>query len=242
MRSQHYCGFENYLTFVPRPGHDEDPFAACLFDVFWDLVDERLLRPGHKLGTPAFPWFHLTPFGRKVLEAGEYVPHDKGGYLLRLQQRVKPVDPTVLAYLEESLDTYAKGNLVASTVMLGVAAERVFLLLCESIGAALADPKDKVQFEKLLGRQVMRPKLGWVDRKFQLWEKGKTKVPNFPDDATLMVTAISNLARVQRNDLGHPQEQPPRLDRGNAYANLVIFPNYYETAERIRTVLKTAQV
>jgi hypothetical protein len=237
-----YGGYEVYLDFERYPGADETRFAQCIFDVFWDLVDEGIIRPGQKMGTPDFPWFHLTHFGQSILNAGEYVPHDKGGYLLRLQQRVASVDQTVLAYLEESLDTYLRGNLVASTVMLGVAAERVFLLLCESISSALVDIRDKQEFEDILEKQAMKPKLNWVDRKFQQWERGKTKVAGFPDDATLMVSAIYNLARVQRNEVGHPREAPPRLDRGNAYANLVIFPIYYETAERIRDLLSRIKV
>jgi hypothetical protein len=237
--AQRYGGFEAYLDFEHYPGGDEGPFAQCMYDVFWDLVNEGIVRPGLKFGTPAFPWFHLTQFGKTIVQAGEYVPHDKGGYLLRLQQRVRPVDPTVLAYLEESLDTYIRGNLVASTVMLGVSAERVFLLLCDAVTAALAEEKQRQAFEKICRRTPMKPKLDWISECFRRWQEGGEKIKGFPDNSSLMVTAIYDLMRFQRNDVGHPRELPPRLIRENVYANLVIFPIYYETAERIRELLRT---
>ena len=42
-----------------------------------------------------------------------------------------------MAYLDESLQTFSTGNNVAAMVMLGVAAERAFNLLCDSLMGAL---------------------------------------------------------------------------------------------------------
>jgi hypothetical protein len=137
--------------------------------------------------------------------------------------------------LAESLETLRKGNLVASTVMLGIAAERVFLLLCESLETALANPAEKVAFAKLLARFVMKPKLDWVHNKIQQIQK--LSPSGFPENATIMVVAIYDLIRCQRNDLGHPRQLPPRVNREDAFVNLQIFPRYYEIAEAIRTFL-----
>ncbi len=52
-----------------------------------------------------------------------------------------------------------------------------------------------------------------------------------------MVSGIYNMLRVQRNDLGHPKELPPAVDREEAFARLQLFPGYYETAEKIRQVI-----
>jgi hypothetical protein len=49
----------------------------------------------------------------------------------------------------------------------------------------------------------MRPKLEFVHRKPQ-----SVKAPNlFPENANIMVTAIYDFVRSQRNDLGHPREE-----------------------------------
>lgn len=45
-----------------------------------------------------------------------------------------------------------------------------------------------------------------------------------------------------RNELGHPRETPPNIDRKDAFVNLQIFPRYYETAEQVRQFLASNQV
>ena len=125
-------------------------------------------------------------------------------------------------------------------VMLGIAAERVFLLLCEAVANALASPKEAKKFTDLCGRFSMKPKLDWVHEKFRGVEAGGP--PGFPENAPLMVVAIYDLMRAQRNDLGHPREHPPAVRRGEAHANFTIFPAYYEAAERVRAFLAKNQI
>ena len=178
------------------------------------------------------PWFHITKHGRDVLSSTEPQPYDPTGYLARLRERVASPDATVMAYLAESLETFRKGNRIASAVMLGIAAERVFLLLCDSLAAALSTPGEKSAFAKLLDRFPMKPKLDWVHGKIQQIQK---QAPfGFPDNATIMLVAIYDLMRCQRNELGHPREAPPHIERQDAFVNLQIFPRYYEIAENVQ--------
>jgi hypothetical protein len=110
-------GFENYVEFsVHRLGFDS--FTMAVIDVFWQLVSEGILAPGLNASNRDLPWFHITEYGKTVIAHGEYQPHDRDGYLRRLSTRNPNVDPTVLAYLEESLETFSRGNRVASMVML----------------------------------------------------------------------------------------------------------------------------
>jgi hypothetical protein len=183
------------------------------------------------------PWFHVTRYGREVLKAGPPNPHDPNGYLSRLSEKVPQADATVLAYLSESLNTFRHGDRVAATIMLGVAAERVFLLLCESLATALADPAEQRDFGKVLGRFAMNPKLQWVHQKIQL-----IKAPGFPENANIMVTAIYDFVRGQRNDLGHPREMPPAVTQEDMFVNLQVFPRYYQTAEQVRAFLAANKV
>jgi hypothetical protein len=64
----------------------------------------------------------------------------------------------------------------------------------------------------------------------------------FPDNATLMVTAMYDLIRCQRNELGHPRETPPSVSKEDAFVNFQIFPRYYETSEVVRGFLSTNSV
>jgi hypothetical protein len=208
--------------------------------VFWQFVVEGILAPGSDSNNLKLPSFHITEHGRQVLASIEPQPYDPTGYLARLRERITTPDPTVMAYLAESLETFRKGNRVASALMLGIAAERVFLLLCDSFGVALSIPSEKIAFTKLLDRFLMKPKLDWVHTKIQQIQRQRPA--GFPENATIMLVAIYDLMRCQRNDLGHPRETPPKITRQDAFVNLQIFPRYYEIAEEARAFLSANTV
>ena len=60
------------------------------------------------------------------------------------------------------------------------------------------------------------------------------KTNSFPDNTSLMITAIYDLIRCQRNELGHPRATLPNVSKEDAFVNLQIFPRYYEIAEVVR--------
>jgi hypothetical protein len=213
-------------------------------DVFWGLIAEGVVAPGKALfGTSMqnLPWFHITHYGEAVLAEADYVPHDPTGYFRRLDSKVPNSDKTTRTYLAESLQTFLHGNLVASMVMLGVAAERVFDLVCEALEPALLEPKERAEFTKLLDQLSVRKRLDWVHSKLRKIEDSK-RPPDYPDRASVMIIAIYELMRAQRNDLGHPREDPPKPTREDANAHLQIFPTYYSTAEALRAFLASHQV
>jgi hypothetical protein len=235
-------GFAPYVLLVPPRPSDHEIFAFLALDVFWELFLEGVVAPGFNASNPNLPFFHVTQYGRIVLQTGEYQPHDREGYLARLTHGVSVPDATVMAYLEEGLETFARGTLVASMVMLGVAAERVFDLLCTSMAPALVDKSEAATFRKLLDRFAMKPKVDWVHDKLCTIQESRPRPDGFPENATLAVTAIYDLIRSQRNDLGHPRDLPPRLSREEIHTNLLIFPRYYETAESIRRFLESHKI
>jgi hypothetical protein len=233
-------GFDPYVEYKGDVQRGRAAVVLYAREVFWQLVCEGVLSPGMNSSNLDLPWFRITDYGRKVLQEGPAQPHDPTGYLDALRRRISNPDPTVLAYIGESLETFRRGSIVASAIMLGVAAERVFDLVCESLLKALANPSEKKAFEDLLQRYAMKPKLEWVAAKLQALQR--TKRPGFPDNAPMMVTVIYDLLRSQRNELGHPREIPPEIDREEEHANLQIFPTYYETAERLRSFLQANSV
>jgi hypothetical protein len=213
-------------------------------DVVWNLIAEGVIAPGKSISPSMqnLPWFHLTAYGRTVVASDEYEPHDPVGYLARVDSKVTDVDSTVRSYLAESLSTFLHGDLVASTVMLGVAAERVFDLVCESLVLALLDGKERAELEKRIKARSIKPRLDWVHEKLRKIEQNSPRPAGFPESATLMVIAIYDLMRAQRNDLGHPRTNPPRQSREDVYVHLQIFPGYYATAESLRACLATSSV
>ena len=231
-----------YEPFVEYAGNNRQPhvLAFHVTEVFWQLLVEGIVAPGMDSWNLDLPWFHLTGYGKKVLDAGAGHPHDEAAYLARLQARVPRPDSTVLAYVSEAVATFRRGTPVASTVMLGIAAERVFLLLCNSLVAALRDLAEKTAFGNVLQRFPMKPKLDWVHNK--LLDLQNRRTAGLPENATLMVTAIYDFLRSQRNDLGHPRDTPPKVDREEAFVNLQMFPRYYQTAEELRQFLAANQV
>jgi len=231
-------GYAPYADYVEQDGRR--PLLFLAQEVFVQLFVEGILAPGSDSNNLNLPWFHITRHGREVLASSEPQPYDPTGYLARLRERVASPDPTVIAYLAESLETFRKSNLVASAVMLGIAAERVFLLLCGALAAALANPGEKTAFTKLLDRFPMKPKLDWVQNKIQQIQKQAPA--GFPENAGIMLVAIYDLMRCQRNELGHPRGKPPNMNRQDAFVNLQIFPRYYEIAEEVRAFLASNPV
>jgi len=219
-------GFAPFVEYVGATEPDRQNGRRVLLflarEVFWELVVAGIVSPGMDSHNLELPWFHITQYGDQVLTSTDPQPYDPTGYLTRLRDRVANPDATVIAYLAESLETFRKGNRVACAVMLGIAAERVFLLLCDSLGAALSNASEKAAFSKLRERFPMKPKLDWVHAKVQQIQKQGPV--GFPDNATIMLVAIYDLMRCQRNELGHPRETPPNIEPRDALVHLQIFP------------------
>ena len=221
--------------------HQQRPMLLFhLREIMWQLSCEGVIAPGFNSSNLAWPWFHLTAHGRSVVDSNGPNPFDPEGYVDYVARKVPNPDATVLAYLLESLNSHRHGNLAASAVMLGIAAERVFLLVCESLLTSMADAKEKAAFEKILARFAMKPKLDWVSKKMDALQQAHKN--GFPDNASLMVIAMYDLVRNQRNDLGHPREQPPNLERDDVLGNLQVFIRYYETAEKLGQFLAANKV
>jgi hypothetical protein len=228
--------FEPYVDVVG--GFIARLFVFSAHKVFWQLLIEGIVAPGMDSSNINLPWFHVTDYGKQVLASGPGNPHDPTGYLARLTEKVSKPDVTVLAYLTESLDAFRRGNSIASTVMLGIAAERVFLILCETLNVSLTTAGEKQKFTRLLERFPMKPKLDWMHQKFQALQ-GQA---GFPENVNIMVTTVYDLMRSQRNELGHPQAAPPTISREDAFVNLQVFPRYYQIAETVREFLSTNSV
>lgn len=234
------AGFDPFVEYVGESYQGSQKLTFLAQDVMWEFMIQGIIAPGLDVSNPNLPWFHITEYGKKVLVAGELLPHDPTGYLELFRTDVPDLDPTVEAYVSESLNCFTRGNVIASVVMLGVASERTFLLLCDALLKALANESEKSKFQNILKRMSIKPKMDWVLQKIQ---NIQTKKPRpLPDNVNVMLTVIFDFIRCQRNDLGHPQSTPPQVTRDDAYVNLRIFPNYFKIVVQVVDFLEANEV
>lgn len=233
-------GFDRFVEYVGDQGTGRRRLAYLAQDVLWEFMIQGIIAPGLNVHNPNFPWFRITEYGEKVLLEKEFLPHDPTGYLVRFRSEIENFDPVVESYLSESLNCFTRGSLVASIVMLGVASERAFLLLCNAFLNAIANSAEKTKFQKILANIAIKPKMDWVFNKIQVIQSNSPRP--LPDNVNIMLGAIFDFIRCQRNDLGHPQEKPPKVTRDDAYVNLRIFPSYYKISLQIIDYLNTHKV
>jgi hypothetical protein len=233
-------GFDHVVDFLdpspPIPSW-EDRFLEAVYSLLWQLVAEGVIHPGRR--SLDFPHITVTEYGKRVINNENAHPHDVELFLdqIRSGQRL---DPTVEAYLVESLHSFRHNRVVASAILLGVAAERAFLLISEALLEALKNTNERSKFKKLLDRQPMKPKQDWVHAKLLELDENRRQLPdNFPESTPLLVTGVYDLIRQQRNELGHPRDVPPQMERGHLEANLLLFSRFYRNAEQLLLYLKS---
>jgi len=190
-------------------------------EIINELIVEGIVGWGINELNPGPPHLKVTRHGQEVLEAGQVIPNDPDGYLKYLKAQVPNLDSTIDVYVAEALQAYLRGLMLASTVMLGGASEKAFLLLLESYTNAIHDNSRRQAFEKMTA--------GPIKRKFDEFRidlsgvKGLLPKP-LADDLEIQLDGVFNLIRTCRNDVGHPTGR--QIDRRLAYANLQLFVPY----------------
>lgn len=204
-------------------------FIVLANEVMWQLIIQGVITVGHGEGNPNLPWFRITDYGQKVLAAERFVPHDPTGYMAELSVIAGPLDMTVASrYAEEALACFAAGCNVASVLLLGVAAESAFNQLCDSIRPTLNDAADKAKLDLTI---PVRPRHRWLVERYQNLPAAERRRLSESLDVTL--TSLYDLIRKQRNDLGHPQEQPPQLSREEAFVFFRLLPTFIQDAQAL---------
>lgn len=223
---------ERYVTFDEPRAQVSGRFYMLLDEVLWQLIVQGVITPGKDPSNPTFPWFRLTSHGKKVLEAERFIPHDPTGYLDEVKRVAKSVvGQAALTYLEEALRCFTSGCPLASVLLLGIAAEAVLLRLCEVARNALSDSKEQSNFDQL---QWVKAKHRWLVDKYDSLPTQDRRA-HLPESLEVTLTSLYELIRRQRNELGHPQEQPPAIDRELAFVYLKLFPSFIKDAEAFAT-------
>ncbi len=191
-------------------------------EIVGNLVIEGILTWGVDELNPGPPFLKVTEYGKDCLAAGEILPHDPDGYLKYLNSEIPAIDETIIMYVTESLQTFLRGNLLASTVMLGGASEKAVLLLIEAFVDAISNPIERQKFEREIKRSGILRKF----RKFrEKLDSASGKLPKLiSDDLDIQLDGVFNLIRNCRNDVGHPTGR--KIDRRLAFANLQLLIPY----------------
>jgi hypothetical protein len=209
--------------------------------VIWDLILERVLIPGSETvgsSNEGWPWLALTEHGRRVVAERKPVPYDPDGYLARLRRA--GIHVTIERYLQEAVGTFRTGNYLASAVMLGAAAEWLIIELCEAIAESFANVSEKNQFngDKRAGSWKISLKTRAVNEWFKQ-KKAQLPVEWQRPEQTELIDKIAGLIRSRRNDAGHPQNPPTEYSHEEAYALLMVFPDFCEKLYELKAWLST---
>jgi hypothetical protein len=111
-----------------HPSYD----AELVRDVFWDLFRQGFITLGLNDSNPQWPFFRLSYFGERARQTqSPYRFHDTTSFLKLVRVEVPDISDEAVVYLEEAVAAFHAGCLLASCVMLGVAAEAEFLRLID---------------------------------------------------------------------------------------------------------------
>jgi len=225
---------------LPDGNNLRDEDGARLKHVIWDLILERVLIPGtddpHTIND-GWPSLSITDHGKKVIAEQRPTPYDPDGYIERLNRSTGGLHPTTEAYLAEAICTFRTGSYMASAVMLGAASEMLFIELCQAIADAFSTQADKSAFDQKTGRKSkmagrVNAVTNWLASKKQLlpsdWQN---------PERHRLIGQIADLIRNRRNETGHPQDPPMTPSHEEMYALLMLFPDYCEKLQALRSWL-----
>ncbi len=229
--SQHWVSFENRNV--------QDQFLLLANEVMWQLIIQGVITVGQNSNNPYLPKFRITDYGRKVSEEERFIPHDPTNYLSELNSLdCGLLDEITISYIEESLRCFHSGCSIASVLLLGIAAESIFLRLCRTIQDSLPNDSDK---KKLDEKIPVKTKHRWIVKRIESLPN-KTKKELLPESLDTTLTSLWDLIRKQRNDLGHPQESPPKINREQAFVYFRLFPQFVTDLKKLEEFYKTRMV
>ena len=137
------------------PSNPQD--AELVRDVFWDLFRQGTITLGLNNSNPMWPFFRLSYHGQRTLASqSPWRFHDTSSYLELIRREVPDISEQANAYLDEAVGAFYADCLLASSVMLGVAAEAEFLRLLD---VAVNRPTVGNKFRPAMKKKFIRQKI-----------------------------------------------------------------------------------
>ncbi len=215
---------EHYLAEAVKQRHGRVGRAE-LWQAYWSLVSQGLAYFDMSQPAPENWQLEITPAGQALLSDEEFNPDDASGYVARLVERIPQITPLVRRYVTEAVQAYNHGLLFASSVMLGVASEAVFLETAAAFQATLIGDE-----AKRLGEILDSKKVAYVKKLDEFQKRLAVRKPQLPpelaDALDLTLVGVMDLLRTYRNDAGHPKEVS--IEREDCFTNLRVAARYLE--------------
>jgi hypothetical protein len=221
----------SYLT--PRLSAEDAELAR---EVFWDLFRQGYVILGLNDANPGWPFFRLSRAGQAMLDGEQpFRFHSSGSYLSMIKHNVPSIDDLTSRYLIEAIDAFYAGCLLASNVMLGVAAENHFEV---GVGSLAASPRYEVEFAAV---EKQRGILCKIDEFRKRLRKFQDRLPSrVREDLDSYFNTIQAVIRVSRNDAGHPTGR--ETSRETTFVNLQLFAPFGKAmSEVVSCLLKETQ-
>lgn len=207
-----------------KSGSLENCDKARVQNILWDLIIEGIIRPGLGDGiNDNLPFLHVTEKGNQILNYDNVTPYDPDSYFKILYKEIPNIDSVIIIYLTEALNTFRIGCLLSSTIALGCAYEKAFVLLVQSFINAIENSEMQRKFKKAVeGKTIKRQ----YDELFKYYNSYfKTKLTgDLKEGFENSVFGIFEMIRSNRNDAGHPKGI--NINREELYANIIVFRNY----------------
>ena len=218
-------------------GIDVETDSMAYSRSIWSLVRRGLAFVGMESESPLQWRVCLTGRGYDVVNGQEVTPEDPTGYMERLLREVPDTTEVVQMYLREALRSYADGSYLASSVMLGVAAEACTLETADHFVKWAGSRTEKL-------RQTLESKrIFYVEKLTDFQKCLAVEKPNLPrelaDALDLDVTAVLQLIRMNRNDAGHPTGKA--ISRDDCYSRLCIYAGVHKKLHGLKAFFLAPQ-
>lgn len=183
--------------------------------------------------------WRLSEDGRAAARSDSWEPRDPQRYLARLRDRAPSLDAVADMYVTEALRSFNARCYLASSVMLGVAAEQVFGRVAEAFADGAPHSTEKLR--KLLDTQTAT----YHQRFTEFRKRLEPLRPSLPDGLADSITldAVADLLRVTRNAAGHPSGR--RIDEDTAYTHLhmagVLLAKMIDLAEHFERLAEASE-
>jgi hypothetical protein len=221
------------FTGVAYPGvgallHQDD--SPTILEVFWDLFRQGAVTLGRDAQQGGWPWYRLSRLGRQLAQQGLFRFHDTTAYIDMVKTYVPDISSEAVTYLEEAVASFYADCLLASSVMLGVAAESEFLRL---VSTAIGSATYGTQFAEVSKPSFIRQKIIRFQKLLEPIIPALNKTAT--EDLETNFNAIQSLLRIARNEAGHPTAGMPT--REQVYVNLQLFAPLARQFMRLRQEL-----
>lgn len=225
-------GGRHYLSEALASACATTPSSSQVQQAFWSLVSQGLAYINMTQPAPENWSLELTDAGRAAVSDREVNPDDPTGYFDWIGKNVPGLSAVAGSYLREAVAAFNHTLYFASAVMLGVAAEAVFLETASAFAPTLGG-RDRDDFQKL----IANPKRGYLEKYNEFRKKSGPIAQRLPselrENLDLVLGGVQELLRIYRNDAAHPTGRP--MAREECFANLRVAAEFFKRMYEMKT-------